>query len=178
MNAFVELGQAAIGWLDLIAGRPGGVERFKMTRRGLINAVGFYVAVVLIAMVLAGGLSATADQQIFLMLGNLAPALLLGVIGWATMKLLRPAEAALSLAVPTIYALGFMLVVRLVLALFAGPAVMNAVLGALGFMLYRAGRQAGGLNVGMALVFAVLCVLALVVMTAGLYMLVSEGPTG
>lgn len=178
MNAFAELGQAAIGWLDLIAGRPGGVARFQMTRRGLINAAGFYVTVVVISMVLAGGLSATADQQALLMIGNLAPALLLGVIGWATMKLMRPTEGTLNLAVPSIYALGFMLVLRLVLALFAGSAVLNAVLGALGFMLYRAGRQAGGLSMGTALAYAVLCVLALVVMTAGLYMLVSDGPTG
>jgi hypothetical protein len=42
----------AIGWLDIIANRSGGAERFNRSRRGLARALGLYFAMVLFTILL------------------------------------------------------------------------------------------------------------------------------
>ena len=104
---------------------------------------------------------------------NTLPLLALWAVIWATAKMLT--ISAIGLMVPTTYAMGFILLIGLPLSLIAGEMFGTALLGALGFMFYRAARAAGKLNVSLSLAFAIVSILALVAMPIGLYMLTTQG---
>jgi hypothetical protein len=82
---------------------------------------------------------------------------------------------ALEFLVPTVHALVYMLVLSFLLALI-GPTFGTAILGMLGYMMYRLGRLSLRLNLGLSIAFAALCVLALVLLQLGLYMLSAPPP--
>ena len=171
MNAFTDLKNAALGWLDLISGRPDALARFNFSRAGIINALGFYLAMVLfsigidIAMYGAPGLLETLLGLAF----NLLPLVIL----WSLTIVAGP---VLTMQVPPVivtgtYALAFTLLIGVPLALIAGPSLNTGLLGMLSYLLYRAARIAGGVSLGRAVVFAAVALIALVVMPMGLYML-------
>lgn len=177
MNAFAEAGQAVIGWLDLIAGRAGAAERFNPTRRGLINAVGCYVAVAVLGPLVATLLGAGpgwVGGLVYLLL-QVPPLLCIWLVIWLTALVVRPASGMLGIVVCATYAMAFIEVIGLCLAPFAGPALNNALLGALAFVLYRIGRMVGGYGIGVSVAFAALGAAALVTETIGLYMLLTGG---
>ena len=62
------------------------------------------------------------------------------------------------------------------LVLIAGNLFSNAMLGILGFMLYRLGRQIGQMKLGLAIAFAAFCVVALVLVPVALYMVTVPAP--
>ena len=76
-----------------------------------------------------------------------------------------------ALLVPATYALAFILLIGLPLSLFFGNVFANAMLGALGYMLYRAARDIAKLGIGVSIAFAVLAIAVLVALPIGLYML-------
>ena len=177
MNALPEFWSAILGWLDLISGRKDAVSKFTLTRSGLINATGCYFAVVLLSLAIAAlagqnpGIVGTLVSLVF----NAIPLCAIWLVIWATAMALRPAAGALSLLVPTTYAMAFILILRVPLQLLAPGLFSNALLGALGFMLYRGARGVAGFGIGSALAFALLCVVALVLTTLGIYMLATGG---
>lgn len=173
MNAFEELKQAAIGWLDIIANRPDGPERFNRSGRGLANAAGFYFAMVLLTMLVQAVSTSLPGYDRILMglLVNALPLLGVGLVILATIRLLRVAIPVNALLVPATYALGFLLLIGLPLSLFFGDIFANAMLGALGYMLYRAAREIAKLGIGVSIAFAVLEIAVLVALPIGLYML-------
>ncbi len=177
MNAFGEAWTAFIGWLDLIAARPGAASRFNPTRRGLINAVGCYVACVVLGLLVATllGVGPGWIGGVIYLLLQLLPVLCIWLAIWLTTLVVRPAGGATGLLVVATYAMAFMEIVRLCLVPVAGGAVNNALLGALAFMLYRAGRAIAGFGVGVSVAFAALCAAVLVTETIGLYMLLTGG---
>ncbi|MHB1110234.1 MAG: hypothetical protein ACYCZU_07965 [Devosia sp.] len=173
MNALEELKQAAIGWLDIIANRPGGAERFNRSGCGLANAVGFYFAMVLFTILVQGvSISFPSYDQIFLgAVVNGLPLLGVALVIFATVRLLRLGIVTNALLVPAVYALAFLLLIGLPLSLFFGNMFANAMLGALGYMLYRAARDIAKLSIGVSIAFAVLAIAVLVAPPIGLYML-------
>ena len=173
MNPLHELKQAAIGWLDLIAGRPSGAERFNFSRGGLIRAVSFYFLMVLLTMVvlgIAGGMP-SYTQVFFGLLINALPLLTVAAVIALTLWLMRPGVTVTEMLVPAAYALGFLLLVGLPLSLVFGDLFANAMLGALGYLLYREARDIAGMRMGVSIAFAVLTVAVLVALPIGLYML-------
>jgi hypothetical protein len=173
MNAFAELKQAAIGWLDIIANRPGGPERFNRSGRGLANAVGFYFAMVLFTILVQGVSTSfpTYDRIFLSLVVNALPLLGIALVIVGTVRVLRAGIEVNALLVPAAYALGFLLLIGLPLSLFFGNIFANAMLGALGYMLYRAGRDIAKLGIGVSIAFAVLAIAVLVALPIGLYML-------
>lgn len=177
MNALPEFWAAVLGWLDLLAGRKEAGEKFNLSRAGLINAGGCYVAVMLLtagAMALAGFDPGWLGTALRLLLNGLSLLAVWLVIG-ATVLALRPAAGALSLLVPVTYGMALLLLLRVPLDLAAPGLFTNALLGALCFMLYRGARGAARLGIGSSLAFAILCGVALVLVTAALYMLATGG---
>lgn len=172
MSALEELKQAGIGWLDIIASRPGGAERFERSGRGLGNAVAFYFLMVLFTILVQGvSTGFPSYDQIFVgLVVNALPLLGVALVILATIRMLRLGIPVNALLVPTIYALAFILLVGLPLSLFFGNIFANAMLGALGYMLYRAGREIAKLNIGISIAFAVLAIVVLVALPIGLYM--------
>jgi hypothetical protein len=173
MNIVAELKGAAIGWLDIIANRPGGPERFNRSGLGLANAVGFYFLMVLFTILVQGvSTSFPAYDEIFLaLIVNALPLLGIALVIFATVHVLRLQIPINALLVPASYALAFVLLIGLPLSLFFGNIFANAMMGALGYMLYRAARDIAKLGIGVSIAFAVLSVAVLVALPIGLYML-------
>lgn len=173
MNPVEEVKQAAIGWLDIIANRAGGAERFNTSSRGLGAAVAFYFLMVLFTLLVQGvSISFPSYDRIFFSLVvNGLPLVGVALVILATVRLLRVDMPVNALLVPATYALGFLLLIGLPLSLFFGNIFANAMLGALGYMLYRAARDIAKLNIGISIAFAVLAIAVLVALPIGLYML-------
>jgi hypothetical protein len=177
LNALPEFWAAILGWLDLITGRKDVAQKFNLTRAGLINATGCYFAIVILSLAvaaLAGQNPGFIGAAVSLLL-NAVPLLAVWLVIGGTALTLRPRFGALGLLVPATYAMALMLVVRLPLELAAPGVFANALLGALCFMLYRASRGVPQLGVGPSLAFALLCAVALVLVTVALYMLATGG---
>lgn len=171
MNAFGELWRAIIGWLDLLTARAGAAEKFSLTGLGLVNAIGCYFAVVLLLIVVESLLSGFPGW-LTVALSVLANALWLGtvwLVTWITGRTLK--APALAMAVPATYAMAFVLALSLPLVYLAGPNILTATLGVIGFMLFRVGREIGNLSFGVSAAFAILSIAALVAVRVGLYML-------
>lgn len=91
--------------------------------------------------------------------------------------MLRPASGTLQMMVAGVYALAFLLVAALPLALF-GVSLSSVLLGLLAFALYRGARMILGLSIASAIAYAALSVVLLVALPLSLYMLISPGPGG
>jgi hypothetical protein len=182
VNPLIELKNAAIGWLDLIAAKPSGAERFNMTRAGLINALAFYFILVLFTRIvqsvsLQGNFPRYDDIFVALVL-NALPLLAIFLVSFVTVQVLKSAVGILGFLVPSTYALVFLLLIGLPLSLFAGSTFSTALQGILGYMLYRLARDIGKFNIGISIAFAVLSIVLLVAVPVALYMLfVREMPT-
>ncbi|MDP1732366.1 MAG: hypothetical protein Q8L54_14570 [Devosia sp.] len=172
MNALEDIKQAAIGWLDLIASRPGGAERFNRSGRGLANAVIFYFLMVLFTIIVQGvSVSFPTYERIFVgLLVNALPLAGVALVVLATVRLLRVQVPVTALMVPAVYALAFLLLIGLPLSLFFGNLFANALMGILGYMLYRAARDIAKLGIGTSIAFAVLAIAVLVALPIGIYM--------
>ena len=177
MNALPEFWAAVLGWLDLIAGRKDVADKFNLTGRGLINATGCYIAIVLLgaAVMAAIGLDPGLVGTLVRLALNLLSLFTLWLVCGATALALPAARPAFRLLVPVTYAMALLLVLRVPLDIAAPGVFTNALLGALCFMLYRGGRGVAGLGIGSALAFAILGAVALVLVTVGLYMLATGG---
>lgn len=177
MNAFGELWRAIVGWLDLLTARAGAAEKFNLTGLGLVNATGCYFAVALLLIVVESGLSGFPGWGT-VALSISFNAVQLGSIWaviWLTARVLGAPSVAM--AVPATYAMAFLLGLSLPLAHLASPNVFVAMLGVIGFMLFRVAREIGKLRFGISVAFAILSIAALVAVRVGLYMLTS-GPQG
>lgn len=173
MNAFGELWRAIIGWLDLLTARPGAAEKFNLTGLGLVNAAGCYFAVVMLLIAAESMLSGFPGWGLIALslavnAGRLAT---VWAVIWITARLLS--APAVAMAVPSTYAMAFILALSLPLAYFGGPNLIVATLGVTGFMQYRVAREIGKLRIGISVAFAILSVAALVAVRVGLYMLTS-----
>lgn len=176
MNAFSELWRAVLGWLDLLTAQPGAAARFNLTRTGLLNAMGFYVVSVLLAVAvlgLAAGMVPGWMQVAISLMFNLTLMLAIVLAAWGTARLMR--ADALAIAVPSVYALGIVQVLSLPLVYVHSDAAALALLGVRGFMFYRAAREVGKLGLGVSFAFAILCIVLLAAIPFGLYMLTTGG---
>jgi hypothetical protein len=175
MNAFTELWRAVLGWLDLLTARADAAEKFSLTRAGLVNATGFYIAVAMAVMAVEVGISGFPGWgAVLVSLGiNLARLAAIWLIGWLTVRAMG--GRFLAIAVPATYAMGLVLALTLPLAYIAGPNVLLVLLGVRAYLFYRAARQMAGLGFGISAAFAFLCIVALAAIPLGLYMLTSGG---
>ncbi|MDB5541429.1 MAG: hypothetical protein JWQ89_3156 [Devosia sp.] len=174
MNAFGELWRAVIGWLDLLTGRPAE-EKFNLGPTGLVNSTGFYFAVVLLLIAVESSLSGFPGWTpvILSLIVNATRLMTVWLMIWISARVL--AAPAIAMAVPSTYAMAFILAVSLPLAYLAGSNLLVSTLGVLGFMLFRVARGIGKLRIGISIAFAILCIVALVAVRVGLYMLTTGG---
>lgn len=181
MNALTELGNAVIGWLDLLGNRPNAREKFNLTRTGLVVMLGWYFVIVILVRLIQQAVLfntiPTFEALLVTIAYNGIPLAALWLTSFVTVRFLKPGLGVLPLLVPAGYALALVVIVGLPVSLLAGGA--SAVLqGILGYMLYRLAREIGGFSLGVAIGFAVLSIVLLVAIPIGLYMLlVPEIPT-
>lgn len=179
MNAFAELWRAALGWLDLLTLQPDAAEKFALTRAGLINATGFYIAlsVLLVAVEMQVAGFPGWGQVVLNLAASFLRLLTVWIVIWATVRLAGGAFTAM--AVPASYAMGFVFALTLPLAFLLGDSVVIVMLGLRVLLLYRTARVFGSYRVGISAAFAILCVVALAALPVGLYILISGGqPVG
>ena len=177
MNAFGELAQAGLGWLDLIAGRKDVSTRFNASRPGVINAIGCYFAVVLVSMLIPAFWLGMPDYSQFFtgIVVNCLPLAGVALAIIITRALLRLEVTFAELFVPAVYALSIVLFIGLFLS-FVSPVFANSLLGVLGFMLFHEARDIGKMNLGVSLAFALFGIVALVAPSFALYMLAVPAP--
>lgn len=176
MNAFAELWRAWLGWLDLLTAQPEAAKRFNLSRGGLVNAMGFYVVGVLLAVAalgLAAGYAPGWMQVAISLMFNLILMFAVVLAAWGTARLMQADPSAI--AVPCVYALGIVQVLSLPLVYAHSDAGALALLGVRGFMFYRAAREVGKLSFGVSFAFAILCIVLLAAIPFGLYMLTTGG---
>jgi hypothetical protein len=173
MTVLKDLRSAVVGWYELLRARARGAARFNATRAGLINALLSYVLVVIVTLVVQGsmGLLASVSDVAISAAVNVLPLLGLSLAIVLTLAALRLELSFPTLAVPAIYAMAFVLLIQLPLSLWTGGLFSNAILAVLAFMLYREAREVGKMSIGVSIAFAALCIIALVALPSGLYML-------
>lgn len=179
MKLWSVLSRAAIGWMMLLRGEEGWREQFRLSAAGFATALAIFGCVIfLIVMTIAIGTDLPGIVAIIAsMLALALPLVAILAALYGTHRSMRGTESLLPVLVPGTYALTAFILVEGVLAIvFAGPLVMLSWL-ALGYLLYRLARAATGWPTSLALGFAVLSILLLVVMRQALYMLSSiAGP--
>jgi len=176
MNPLREIGDAAIGWIDLIGPRGTAAGRFNASWAGLLTMLGWYCALVLLtrfiqSATLSGGTPTLVDLLFALLLNGLPMLVILAATAF-TVRALAANIPVLAMVVPAGYALVLLLAIGLPLSLFAGSSFAPALQGILGYMLFRLARQSGPLGLGVSIGYAVLTVVLLVAIPIGLYMLV------
>ena len=177
MNPAGELAASFAGWSEIIAGKPDAERHFALTRRGLAVAMLWFVVAILLA---AAARSVTGFPSLVqVMLGLIAELVTLALVGVGIQQSLRRLQVAAAterLLVPATYALAYMFVVSIPLQLIsAGLGLIALVLVAA--MIARAGQVLCGLKTGPALAVAGVCLLVLVVVPAGLYIVLSLFPS-
>lgn len=175
MNLLKDIGNAAIGWVDLIGNRPGGAERFNTTRQGLVTAVVLYLLLVMFTSIVQSvslfGTFPRYDTLFVDLVLNALPLLAIFLIVFLTVQVLKPAAGLVGMLVPATYALVLLLAIGLPISLFFGSTFAAAMQGILGYMLYRLARDIGKFSIGISIGFAVLSIVLLVAIPMGLYML-------
>jgi hypothetical protein len=177
VNPVGEAVQAALGWRDLLFRRADWQARFRLSPEGLATAIGVYVIVVVInLLVLLLGAQPEALTGVVVNLAlNVLPVvgLIAAIAGSAAV--LQKAQHTFPLLVPAVHGLALMLLLGVVLALSGVPAG-PLLLVLFGYMLYRLGRAAASFSPALSIAFSALCVLALVALPLTLYMVIAPGP--
>jgi hypothetical protein len=173
-----QIPRAGLGWLELIGGRETWRERFVFTGEGLGIALFLYLVIVLL-LTFINGLTRTSlpgyVDTFYIVLANAVPIALLWLVFLVTRLALALKVPSLVFLVPLVHALVYALILSFLMALI-GPSFGTAILAFLGYMMYRLGRLGLGLSLGLSIAFAALCVLALVLLQLGLYMLSAPPP--
>ena len=179
MTVLDQFRDAAIGWYALALHRPGWQGRFVATQAGLLVALGGYFAAVILAILIQGlSIGAPGILELIGAIGiNALP--LLGIVAalYGTRLMLPLKAPVLAMLVPAIHAVTLLLVAGYVLSMILG-GLATLLLGLLGYLLYRGGKEILGLGFAFALSYAALSVVLLVALPASLYMLMAQGPGG
>lgn len=178
MNPVADLTQAWRGWGEIGAGRASAARNFTPGLPGLIVALmWFLVAVLLSTAVQSIGVGMPSAEQVLIGLAIQAITLAaLAVVIWQTMKFLRIAIPLTELLIPIVYAMALMFVVAIPLTL-AGPNVALIAVFGLALLIWRAGRVLANMGHGVAVAFALLCLMVLVVAPNALYILFLQLPS-
>lgn len=180
MGISKQIGDAASGWVALIAGRDTWTGKFRSDADGLAVALAFYLCAVLattLAPVLFLGIVPNVSDVFFSVAANCLPLLAIWAVIRLTIGALRLNVTTLALLVPATYALAFLRILRLPLSMTALP-YSAALLLILAYMLYREGRAIGGMSIPVSIAFSVLCVVVLVALPITLYMVLAPNPGG
>jgi hypothetical protein len=179
METLNQFSDAAAGWYKLVMRQPGWRERFVLTTQGLIVALAGYFGVVILAILIQGALSGTAD------LGRLAASVVANSLPLAgvilaivsTVLFLQLKVPMIEMMVPATHALTLLLLAGFVLAI-VGGILAPVLLALLGYMFYRGGREILALSIPFSLAYAGLSIVLLVALPMSLYMLWAPGSGG
>lgn len=178
MNPVAELSASFRGWAGIVGGKADAGRYFHLQGPGPLIAYGWLLVAVLLSVAAqsaAVGVPSPA-QLLFGLLGQAVTVGLLALVMAQTLRLIK-AEIPLNvLLIPVVYALSYMFVVSVPLALL-GPYVGILAILAVGYLIFAVARVLGKIAFSTAIAFALLCVIVLVVVPNALYIVSAAVPT-
>lgn len=172
MNPVADLASAWRGLALTAAGKREAAAQFNPTLGGLAIALGWF----LLALILSAAAQSAAGGMpslLQLAIGIFIQAMTLLALGFATVQSLRFLKLdvpAMTVLVPIVYFMALAQVLAIPLNLL-GPNVQLIAVLVLALLIWRAGVILAGMRNGVAIAFALLCLMVLVVVPNALYML-------
>jgi hypothetical protein len=178
VNPAADLARAWRGLALTVAGRPEAANQFDRTARGLVIALGWLVlALILSAAAQSAVVGIPNGVQVatglFIQAVTVAA---LAAVAAQSLRFLKLGVPLAALFVPMVYCIALVQVLAIPLVLVSPPLQLFAVL-VLGLLIWRVGHVLGGMPIGVAIAFALLCLMVLVVVPNALYMLLLVIPS-
>lgn len=178
MNPVTHLTQAWRGLTLTIAGKREAASMFNSTLTGLLVALGWFLLAIILSAA-AQSAAAGLPSVMQLLIGIFIQAVTVTALGLVTAQsfhFLKLDVPMTALFVPMVYFMALVQVLAIPLSLFGPNAQLIAVL-ALGVLIWRAGVVLAGMRQGVAVAFALLCLMVLVVVPNALYILFLQIPS-
>lgn len=178
MNPVTDLARAWHGLALVVAGKPEAAAQFSPTRTGLIIALGWFLLAIILsaaAQSVAVGMPSMAQLAI----GILIQAVTVGVLALVTAQSFHFLRLEVPMTVhfvPIVYFMALVQVLAIPLSILGPNAQLLAVL-ALGVLIWRAGMVLAKMRMGVAIAFALLCLMVLVVVPNALYIVFLQIPS-
>lgn len=178
MNPVTDLTLAWRGLAMIVAGKREAATQFNPTRTGLVIALGW----LLLALILSAAAQSAAvglPSIISLVIGIFIQAVTVAVLAVVTaqsLHFLKLGVPMTAIFVPIVYFMALVQVLAIPLTLLGPNAQLIAVLG-LGILIWRAGVVLVGMRNGIAIAFALLCLMTLVVVPNALYIVFLQIPS-
>ncbi len=178
MNPITDLTLAWRGLAMIVAGKREAASQFNPTRMGLVVALGwFLLAIILSAAAQSAAVGMPSLTQ--LGIGILIQAVTVAALALVTAQsfsFLRVDLPLTALFVPIVYFMALVQVLAIPLSLL-GPNAQLIAGFALGVLIWRAGVVLAGMRNGVAIAFALLCLMVLVVVPNALYIVFLQFPS-
>ncbi len=178
MNPLTDLTLAWRGLAMIAAGKREAASLFNPTRMGLVVALGWF----LLAMILSAAAQSAAvgmPSMAQLTIGIVIQAVTVAALALVTAqsaRFLRLDVPMTVLFVPIVYFMALVQVLAIPLSLLGPNAQLIAVFG-LGVLIWRAGVVLAAMRNGVAIAFALLCLMVLVVVPNALYIVFLQLPS-
>ena len=178
MNPVADLTRAWRGLALTVAGKPEAAGQFNPTRIGLVIALGWFLLAIILS---AAAQSAVVGMPSMLQLGIgiLIQAVTVAALALVTAQsfhFLRLDVPMTAIFVPIVYFMALVQVLAIPLSLLGPNAQLIAVAG-LGVLIWRAGAVLASMRTGVAVAFALLCLMVLVVVPNALYIVFLQIPS-
>jgi hypothetical protein len=168
-------GDHTLAWRGLaltVAGKREAAGMFNPTLAGLMVALGWFLVALLLsaaAQSAAIGLPSLMELAVGVLIQAVTVAAL-ALVTAQSLHFLRLDVPATQLFVPMVYCMALIQILAIPLTLLGPNAQLIAVF-VLGLLVWRAGVVVAGMRNGIAIAFALLCLMVLVVVPNALYML-------
>jgi hypothetical protein len=178
VNPLTDLTRAWQGLTMIVAGDRDAAGQFNPTRTGLFIALGWF-ALSLVLSAAAQSASSGLPSFTSLAIGFFIQAMTivgLGVVTAQSFHFLKLDVPTTVIFVPIVYLMALVQLLAIPLNFLGSSAQLIAVL-ALVVMIWRAGMVLAGMRMGVAIAFALVCLLTLVVVPNALYIVFLQIPS-
>ena len=178
MNPVADLTQAWRGLALTVAGKPEAAGHFNPTFGGLVIALGWFL-LALILSAAAQSMAVGMPSALQLGIGIFIQAVTVAALALATAQSLHFLKLGIPMTVlfvPMIYFMALIQVLAIPLVLL-GPNTQLIAVFVLGLLIWRAGVVIAGMRNGVAIAFALLCLMVLVVAPNALYIVFLQIPS-
>jgi hypothetical protein len=170
VNPITDLALAWRGLAMTVAGKREAASQFNPTRAGLVIALGWFLLAIMLsaaAQSAAVGMPSLAQLAIGVLIQAVTVAAL-ALVTAQSFHFLRLGLPMTAIFVPIVYFMALVQVLAIPLSLIGPNAQLIAVFG-LGVLIWRAGVVLANMRNGVAIAFALLCLMVLVVVPNALY---------
>ena len=178
MNPVADLTRAWNGLALTVAGKREAAGHFNPTLGGLVVALGWFL-LALILSAAAQSMAVGMPSVLQVGIGIFIQAVTVAVLAVATAQSLHFLKLGIPMTVlfvPIVYCMALIQVLAIPLVLI-GPNTQLIAVFVLGLLIWRSGVVIAGMRNGVAIAFALLCLMVLVVAPNALYIVFSQIPS-